>query len=157
MFLISLVAVASLGVIAGGAFWTAQAMYRITDGKKEAVFTKLCVCPKSPLPSKYDLTAPIGFINVNPTGIATVINALGKDSELTPTQVDNMVQSVVNTISALPSAQMSLDPALTATVSDDTAGAFDDVFSVAYSLMDLAVYSCPKENCATLSASSTSD
>ena len=31
MFLISLSAISALGVIAGGSFWTAQSMYRITD------------------------------------------------------------------------------------------------------------------------------
>jgi hypothetical protein len=31
MFLMSLVAIASLGVIAGGSFWTAQSMYRVTS------------------------------------------------------------------------------------------------------------------------------
>lgn len=32
MFLISLSAISALGVIAGGSFWTAQSMYRVTDG-----------------------------------------------------------------------------------------------------------------------------
>lgn len=32
MFLLSLTTISALGVIAGGAFWSAKAMYRITDG-----------------------------------------------------------------------------------------------------------------------------
>lgn len=31
MFLMSLACIAALGVIAGGSFWTAQSMYRLTD------------------------------------------------------------------------------------------------------------------------------
>lgn len=42
MFLISLTAISALGVIAGGAFWTAQAMYNVTQGGKNAVDTQLC-------------------------------------------------------------------------------------------------------------------
>ena len=38
MFLLSVIAVASLGVIAGGTFWTAQAMYAITDGNPGKFF-----------------------------------------------------------------------------------------------------------------------
>ena len=41
MFLVSLAAVTSLGVIAGGSFWTAQSMYRITDNQHK-VRTHLC-------------------------------------------------------------------------------------------------------------------
>ena len=33
MFLISLTAISALGVIAGGSFWTAQSMYKLTDNK----------------------------------------------------------------------------------------------------------------------------
>ena len=36
MFLISLTAISALGVIAGGSFWTAQSMYKLTDGTSYA-------------------------------------------------------------------------------------------------------------------------
>lgn len=42
MFLFSLFAISALGVIAGGAFWTAQAVYRITDAKNSFVDVKMC-------------------------------------------------------------------------------------------------------------------
>lgn len=41
MFLLSLGAVSALGVIAGGAFWTAKSMYRITDGDSD-INARLC-------------------------------------------------------------------------------------------------------------------
>lgn len=41
MFLLSLTTISALGVIAGGAFWSAKAMYRITDGSS-AVKVVLC-------------------------------------------------------------------------------------------------------------------
>lgn len=41
MFLLSLTTISALGVIAGGAFWSAKAMYRITDGHS-AVKVVLC-------------------------------------------------------------------------------------------------------------------
>ena len=41
MFLLSLTTITALGVIAGGAFWSAKAMYRITDGRS-AVKVVLC-------------------------------------------------------------------------------------------------------------------
>lgn len=44
--LLSLVAIASLGVIAGGAFWTAQSMYRITD-KHHTMKVKFCTSSPS--------------------------------------------------------------------------------------------------------------
>ena len=43
MFLISLTAISALGVIAGGAFWTAQAMYNVTQGTANAVDTQFCI------------------------------------------------------------------------------------------------------------------
>jgi len=43
MFLISLTAISALGVIAGGAFWTAQAMYNVTHGPNNAVDTQFCL------------------------------------------------------------------------------------------------------------------
>lgn len=42
MFLISLTAISALGVIAGGAFWTAQAMYTVTAGHENSVDMKFC-------------------------------------------------------------------------------------------------------------------
>lgn len=42
MFLISLTTISALGVIAGGSFWTAQSMYRITDNSNR-VMTRMCV------------------------------------------------------------------------------------------------------------------
>lgn len=42
-FCITLVAIASLGVIAGGSFWAAQAMSRLTDGEN-ILQLQLC-CP----------------------------------------------------------------------------------------------------------------
>lgn len=41
MFLMSLASIAALGVIAGGSFWTAQSMYRVTDNQ-HSVNVKLC-------------------------------------------------------------------------------------------------------------------
>jgi hypothetical protein len=41
MFLISISAVAAIGVIAGGAFWTAQSVGKLTDGK-HAIMVKHC-------------------------------------------------------------------------------------------------------------------
>lgn len=41
MFLMSLASIAALGVIAGGSFWTAQSMYRVTDNSHH-VNVKLC-------------------------------------------------------------------------------------------------------------------
>lgn len=43
MFCISLAAIAALGVIAGGAFWTAQSVYRVTDNQN-AVDVRFCSC-----------------------------------------------------------------------------------------------------------------
>ena len=63
MFLISLIAVASLGVIAGGAFWTATAMHRVTDGNKEAVASRLCICTP-PGTSHVAAGMPIGVVPV---------------------------------------------------------------------------------------------
>lgn len=41
MFLISLAAISALGVIAGGSFWTAQSMFKLTDGIS---FAKVNLC-----------------------------------------------------------------------------------------------------------------
>lgn len=51
MFLMALSAIAALGVIAGGSFWTAQSMYRVTDNShhiRVAICGQDCpngVCP----------------------------------------------------------------------------------------------------------------
>lgn len=47
--LLSLTAVASLGVIAGGAFWHAQSVYRLTDNK-HLVHVNHCCYPASTHP-----------------------------------------------------------------------------------------------------------
>jgi hypothetical protein len=53
MFLMALSAIAALGVIAGGSFWTAQSMFRITDNShriRVAICGQECpngVCPSS--------------------------------------------------------------------------------------------------------------
>ena len=54
MFLMSLVAIASLGVIAGGSFWTAQSMYRVTSNSHR-VNAILCSSPGT------SFTPPSGF------------------------------------------------------------------------------------------------
>ena len=41
MFMISLTAISALGVIAGGTFWTAQSMYRMTDSKNR-IMARFC-------------------------------------------------------------------------------------------------------------------
>jgi hypothetical protein len=41
MFLMSLASIAALGVIAGGSFWTAQSMYRVTDNQHH-INVKMC-------------------------------------------------------------------------------------------------------------------
>lgn len=43
VFMISLVGVAALGVIAGGAYWTAQSMYRVTDNE-HSIKVRFCTC-----------------------------------------------------------------------------------------------------------------
>lgn len=47
MFLMSLAAISALGVIAGAAFWSAQAMDKVTDGGKHFVDVKMCSCSGS--------------------------------------------------------------------------------------------------------------
>ncbi len=61
MFLISLTAISALGVIAGGAFWSAQSMYRVTQGGTHAVEAKLCLpgAPKGLVISTGDPKFPI--------------------------------------------------------------------------------------------------
>lgn len=46
MFLISLTAISALGVIAGGSFWTAQSMYKLTD-HKNYMTAKFCATPEA--------------------------------------------------------------------------------------------------------------
>ena len=42
MFLISFAAIASMGVIAGGSFWAAQSIARLTDGVHRIALIRCC-------------------------------------------------------------------------------------------------------------------
>ena len=42
MFIISFAAIASMGVIAGGSFWAAQSMARLTDGVNRISLVRCC-------------------------------------------------------------------------------------------------------------------
>lgn len=42
MFMISFSAIASMGVIAGGSFWAAQSMARVTDGAHRIQLVRCC-------------------------------------------------------------------------------------------------------------------
>lgn len=57
MFLLSLTTISALGVIAGGAFWSAQALNRMTDGENR-IQVSLCG-------AKHDTNTStnVGFVN----------------------------------------------------------------------------------------------
>ena len=55
MFLLSLTAISALGVIAGGSFWTAQSMYRVTDNQHK-VMVRFCSSVPRLLGASYDAT-----------------------------------------------------------------------------------------------------
>lgn len=56
MFLLSLTTISALGVIAGGAFWSAKAMYRITDGHSSV---KVVLCGAETLANVSDTVTPL--------------------------------------------------------------------------------------------------
>ena len=57
MFLLSLTTISALGVIAGGAFWSAQALNRMTDGENR-IQVSLCGAPHNTNTSTH-----IDFVN----------------------------------------------------------------------------------------------
>ena len=84
MFLLSLTAISALGVIAGGSFWTAQSMYRVTDNKHR-VMVRFCSSVPKTLGFVYDAT--VGIVDPEYWTLASAPLVPGGPNQIVPVPV----------------------------------------------------------------------